>query len=466
MALSMGYSLAQEQRMKLVMTPELRQAIHVLQLSAIDLNQYIQEQALENPVLEVEEVTIDEPFQVNEERLADWTAYLGSGEREYRAGFSVGAGDDSPFEKMVASEDSLVDNLEIQLRCLSLNKMEFQICQFIIGCIDEDGYLDIDPSILCKRFTISEQELEDILTIIHGLDPAGIGARSLSECLAIQLRREIESDHRALGVVTEAFLPFAEGRWREVARRLDCSLAEVQNAADRIRRLNPRPGTHFNREEASRYIHPDVFVAKRDGEWEITVNEIDMPRLSISSYYTKVLHIKDGQEKQVASYIKDRLQSAMGILKSIEQRRHTMYRVTEKILAEQQDFFVHGVAYLKPLTLSRLADLLDVHESTVSRATQHKYMQTPQGMFPFRYFFPSGVMTDQGEYTSAQSVKDKIGQMITKEQKKKPLSDQRIADLLETEGINISRRTVTKYREEMGIGTSRKRRRYERESLG
>ncbi|SFS32210.1 RNA polymerase factor sigma-54 [Marininema halotolerans] len=464
MALSMGYSLTQEQRMKVVMTPELRQAIHVLQLSARELTQFVNELALENPLLEIDSMTPtgnSEPFQVSEESLSDWTAYLDSSEHPKRIARQE---DNPPLERMTASKDSLVDSLEKQLRCLSLDNEAYKVCQFIIGSLDEKGYLDIDPSFVCKRFMMEEEVWERYLAIIHDLEPAGIGARSIIECLSIQLQREQEPNAIALAIVKKCLLPFSEGRWAEVTRRLHCTMEEVQEAAKVIRGLNPRPGVLFNN-ELPQYILPDVSVMDKEGEWEIVVNEGDMPRLSISSRYTKMLRMEDETAKQAIPYIKERLQSAMWLVKNIEQRRQTLYRVTEKILAEQRDFFHHGVAYLKPLTLNRVASLLGMHESTVSRATQHKYIQTPQGVFPFRYFFPSGVMTDQGTHTSAQSVKDKIGQFIASEKKVRPLSDQRLAELLEREGVQISRRTVTKYREEMGIGTSRKRKRFNTEHV-
>ncbi|MFC4077512.1 RNA polymerase factor sigma-54 [Salinithrix halophila] len=464
MALSMGYGLAQEQRMKLVMTPELRQAIQVLQYPAADLIQYIQEQVMENPVLEMEEPPPskeDEPFHVSEEKLSDWAAFLRRGEGGRRTGINWDK-EDRSLERVTASEETLTDVLEGQIRLLSLDSKQHRICRYIIGNLDEDGYVEVPSKQICKRFNIDEEELEGCFRIIHSLDPVGVGARSLSECLRIQLLREEELDPIALDVVGHCLTDLAEGRYRKAARRLGCSVSDVQRAADRIRQLNPRPGLAYNF-DSPRYVQPDVSVVERNGMLEVVVNEGYIPRLGISTHYERMLDREDEGAKQAASYIKSRLQSAMWLLKSIEQRRHTLHRVTGAILEEQREFFEHGISRLKPLTLRQVAEALELHESTVSRATQHKYMQTPRGLFPFRFFFQSGVATETGGNTSAQSVKDKIARLIAEENKSKPLSDQKIAGILEEEGVRISRRTVAKYREEMGLGSSQMRRRYEEE---
>lgn len=464
MALSMGYGLIQEQRMKLVMTPELRQAIQVLQLSAVDLIQYIQEQAIENPVLEMEDASQTaetDPGSMSTEQLADWGAYMrGDGAARRRSTSTWDEEEGHPVERIADSELSLTGVLEEQLRYLFLEPRVDQVCRYIVGNLDEDGYLRVNSSKICKRFNISEKEIDESLRVVQGLDPAGVGARDLSECLSIQLLREDEPDPVAHAIVKSHLRDLAEGKLKRVAKALNCSTGEVQEAADRIRKLNPRPGLACHG-GSPRYVFPDVTIRELEGEYEVLVNESYIPRLGISAHYERILRENEEGTQQAAAYIKDRIQSAMWLLKSIEQRRNTLYRVTQAIVDVQRDFFGHGISRLKPLTLREVAERLDLHESTVSRATQHKYLQTPRGLFPFRFFFPSGVSNQGGGNTSVRSVKDQMEQMIKEEDKGKPLSDQKIADRLKETGIRISRRTVAKYREEMGIASSQARRRFD-----
>ncbi|MFD1397410.1 RNA polymerase factor sigma-54 [Kroppenstedtia eburnea] len=464
MALSMGYGLVQDQRMKLVMTPELRQAIQVLQLSAVDLIQYIQDQAIENPVLEMEDsprMAESEPVgTASVERLADWGAFMRGGGTFGRSSSTHDEEEGHPVDRIADSALSLSGVLEEQLRYLSIDTRTYQICRYIIGNLDEDGYLRLNAEQLCKRFNISEQDFADSLKLVQGLDPAGVGARNLSECLTLQLEREGEPAPLLLNIVSFHLHDLAEGKLKRVAKALDCTTVEVQEAADRIRKLNPKPGLACHG-ESPRYIFPDVTVGKVQGEWEVWVNEGYIPRLGISTQYERILRENNEGAHQAAAYIKERIQSAMWLLKSIEQRRNTLYRVSRAIIQVQRDFFEHGISHLKPLTLREVAEELELHESTVSRATRHKYIQTPRGLFPFRFFFPSGVSNQSGGNTSARSVKERIEQLIKGENKGKPLSDQKIADRLREAGIRISRRTVAKYREEMGITSSQARRRFD-----
>ncbi|MDR6225654.1 RNA polymerase factor sigma-54 [Desmospora profundinema] len=450
MALSMGYGLVQEQRMKLAMTPELRQAIQVLQYSATELVQFLQEQALENPVLEVEGGT-------GEEILA-WAEYWRGGGAP--AGGPVRSDDeDRRWESAPARENTLSDELESQLRLLTLDRAKARVVRYLIGNLDEQGYLVLEPELICKRFNCDMEEVQACLDVLQSMEPAGVGARSLSECLQLQLIRKPDPNPIALAIVDAHLDDIAAGRHRQVAKALGCDLESVQKAADHIQTLNPRPGLAFGRLE-SRYLLPDVTVEEVDGTYRVTVNQGGMPRLGISTHYEHFLRRQDEEARQALPYIKSRLQSAMWLMKSVEQRHQTLQRVAQAIVDEQQAFFKHGISRLKPLTLKQVADSLDLHESTVSRATQQKTMQTPRGLFPFRYFFPSGVSTEGGGNTSAQSVKDTITRMIEGERKTAPLSDQRIAEQLQQEGVRISRRTVAKYREELGIPSSKARRRF------
>lgn len=448
MALSMDLGLIQDQRMKLAMTPELRQAIQVLQYSATELVQFLQEQALENPVLEVEEGG-------GEEMLA-WAEYWRSGSP---SGVSSRRDHEDRQWEIPARAETLTEILESQLRLIKVDPQTERVVNYLIGDVDEQGYLRSEPVQICKRFNIDMNGFEACLGVLQSMDPTGVGARSLSECLRLQLLRKSEHDPIALAIVENHLEDIAAGRQRQVAKALGCDLLSVQRASDRIKTLNPRPGLAFGGVD-SYYIRPDVIVEAVNGSYRVAVNEGGMPRLGINAHYERFLQRQDEEARQALPYIKHQWQSALWLLKNVEQRRQTLRRVAQRIVVEQQDFFHYGISRLKPLTLRQIANSLGLHESTVSRATQQKYMQTPRGLLPFRYFFPSGVATAQGANISAQSVKDKIARMIDDEEKKHPLSDQQIANALRNEGVDISRRTVAKYREELGLPSSQARRRY------
>ncbi|SMO65210.1 RNA polymerase factor sigma-54 [Melghirimyces algeriensis] len=463
MALSMGYGLVQEQRMKLVMTPELRQAIQILQFSTMDLIQYIQEQTMENPVLEMDDNTPESMVNglesTSPEKLADWNAYV-----KKNSGYPFSEKWDEenghPVDRVSDSGESLIEVLEEQIRYLTLDVSTKKVCQFIIGNLDEDGYLRVDDANLCKRFNLSRDHFEEALQVVQSLDPAGVGARDLSECLLIQLQRKGDSDPLTLQIVQSHLSDLAEGKYKKVAKSLECTVLHVQKAVDRIRNLNPRPGL-LCQGSRPHYIFPDVTIKKTDGRYEVLVNESYLPRLGISSHYEQILRNKDDKAQQAVSYVKDRIQSAVWLMKSIEQRKNTLYRVTEAIVEAQRDFLEYGASQLKPLTLKEIADPLDLHESTVSRATKNKYIQTPRGLYPFRFFFSTGISNQKGGNMSVRIVKDKMVQIIESEEKTKPLSDQKIADRLKQDGIRVSRRTVAKYREEMGIAASKVRQRFD-----
>jgi RNA polymerase sigma-54 factor len=465
MALQIGYGLIQEQRMKLVMTPELRQAIQLLQLSAADLEQYIHEQLEENPVLEIAEPGEGEDGEeAREVPLLDadpgeWMAYVqrnGRGER----GLPRSADEGVSFESLAAPSETLADALESQLRYLSLDSATMAVCRYLIGNLDDNGYLTVDAAFLCKRFNIDRDTFDRSLRIIQSLEPAGVGARSLSECLKLQLQREDAPDEVTLQIIQHHLDDVAAGRIRKIARQLGVGLQRVQQAVDRLKRLNPRPGMAYASSEP-RYVLPDVCVERVNGEYVVLVNEGFFPRLTVSDQYQRMMAEGGERARQAADYLRNWFQSAVWLVRGIEQRRQTLYRVTRVIVEKQRDFLDRGVDHLKPLTLREVADELGLHESTVSRATQNKYVQTPRGLFPFRYFFPSGVDSLSGDI-SAKSVKKRIVELIQRENKQKPLSDQRIADLLREGGIRISRRTVAKYREELGIASSMARRRYDK----
>ncbi|HET7100355.1 MAG TPA: RNA polymerase factor sigma-54, partial [Terriglobia bacterium] len=336
----------------------------------------------------------------------------------------------------------MADALESQLRYLSLDSATMAVCRYLIGHLDDNGYLTVDAAFLCKRFNIDRDTFDRSLRIIQSLEPAGVGARSLSECLKLQLQREDAPDEVTLQIIQHHLDDVAAGRIRKIARQLGVGLQRVQQAVDRLKRLNPRPGMAYASSEP-RYVLPDVCVERVNGEYVVLVNEGFFPRLTVSDQYQRMMAEGGERARQAADYLRNWFQSAVWLVRGIEQRRQTLYRVTRVIVEKQRDFLDRGVDHLKPLTLREVADELGLHESTVSRATQNKYVQTPRGLFPFRYFFPSGVDSLSGDI-SAKSVKKRIVELIQRENKQKPLSDQRIADLLREGGIRISRRTVAK----------------------
>jgi RNA polymerase sigma-54 factor len=445
-ALQMSFGLLQEQRMKMVLTPELRQAIQLLQVSALELVEHLEEQIAENPLLELE----DGPD------LERWLEYLS--QSWYRPGVARRREKDERPEPSSEGTETLADVLEAQLCEFDLDPLRKRLCRYLIHNLDEKGYLDLDPLDLCKRFLVGESVVQECLEVIQSMDPAGVGARSLAECVEIQLRRREKCHPLAIEIARRHLWDVAEGKWRKIARALNADLMDVQAAVDEIRTCNPKPGAAFSG-GSPRYVVPDVIVEKVDGEYVILLSESEMPRLTINAGYQALIRGKQADEETVR-YLKNWMQSALWLIRGIEQRRDTIYRVAEAIIARQREFLDKGIEYLKPLTLRQIAEDVGVHESTVSRVTQHKHIQTPRGLFPFRFFFPSGLSTDRGSDMSAKTVKQKIKGIIEQEDKEHPLSDQKIAEMLGLEGIRISRRTVAKYREEMGILSSGGRKRF------
>ncbi|BCJ86947.1 RNA polymerase factor sigma-54 [Effusibacillus dendaii] len=443
--MQMGYGLWQEQTQKLVMTPELRQAITVLQFSSEELAGYLEAEAVQNPVMELE--------------LPDWLA----ASREHALHKPIGAQRETnplPVESVLRSHQSLEDHLNRQLQLLKLSERELRLASFIVGSLDSNGYLTMQIDEISHICRCDAEEVEAALQIVQSLEPTGVGARSLSECLWLQAL-EIKNVPEPVFQIIENHLPdVAQGRTSRIAAVLGITLQETQRAIDLIRSLDPKPGRWYTTESAA-FVVPDVIVERVAGDYVVIVNDRSTPRLHISDFYRTLLQQQDGSvPSETRDYIVSKLNSALWLLKSMEQRRQTLYKVTEAIISLQMDFFDGGVAKLKPLTLRDVAERVGIHESTVSRAIAGKYVQTPQGVYELKYFFDSGVTTSAGEGAAAESVKSLIKSLVDKEDRKEPLSDQKICEILKEKGIRISRRTVAKYREEIGIVSSMQRKRY------
>ncbi|MBG9940980.1 RNA polymerase factor sigma-54 [Brevibacillus formosus] len=457
--MNMGLGLFQEQTLKLVMTPELRQAITILQYSAIDLISYLQDQANENPVFDLE--VAGEVASAKAEKPApeiDWKEIVGNrATGEY--GSSKNESTYNPLDHVQQGAETLYEHLERQLGYVKgFSSLQKQIALFLIGNLDEKGYLEITLEEASTRLGAEMLEIEDVLSVLQHFDPVGVASRSLEECLLLQLGHLALDDEKIVQVVRNHLQDLADNRYQRIADKIGCTPQEVQAMADLIRTLNPRPGAAFSSVE-TRYVIPDVTVEKVGNDYVVLVNDVAAPRLKINSFYEKMLSQQKSQD-EAKQFIHDKLNAAMWLAKSLEQRRLTLMRVTQAILDMQREFFDRGIHYLKPMTQKEIAERVGLHESTISRATSNKYVQTPRGIFELKYFFTSALSTSSGEATSSESVKRRIKALIEQEDRKSPLSDQKLGELLLTEGIEISRRTVAKYREEMLIPSSAKRKRF------
>jgi RNA polymerase sigma-54 factor len=477
--MEMKHSLHLTQTQKLIMTPRLQQALKLLQVPTLELQQILKQEVLQNPLLEeVDEVTEQEDLdreasadeQNNEETEdpaeedpIDWTDYLQDGalDRTYMPPSETSV---EFLEKVPATRTTLAESLLEQLHFLNLPQEHMRISEFIVGSIDERGWLVTAVEDIAESLGRPVQEIENVLRVVQALEPAGVGARDLRECLLLQLEARGEKDEMAWRMIHDHFDHLVNRRFQEIARLLKVSVLEVQDAADGIASLHPRPGTLVSAEDP-KYVVPDLLVERVDDEYVVMLNDRNVPRLRISAAYGDVIASNKrrpdatAEQKQTREYIQGKLASAKWLIQTIEQRRRTMIKVMNCIVREQREFFDKGIAFLRPLTLAAVARQIDMHESTVSRVCSGKYVQTPRGVFELKFFFSSGLATDDGEDVSARTAKNTIKGLIDEEDKMDPLSDQRIAELLHEKGLQIARRTVAKYREQMQILPARLRRR-------
>jgi len=424
------------------MTPELKQAIEILQYNAQELSEFIDEELLNNPVLEKSSQSAEEIQEKQSDESAEFEYDSDKGEKEVDwqdmmnyfedarplGNVNYDFDEEMNYDNFVADEETLKDHLHLQLKLSKIEENLLEVCEYIIESIDDNGYLEINVDETAIRFDFTNDEIEQMIR--------------LEETLVLHFLEDI-----------------GQKRFGQIAKKIDETPERVQQAYDYIKTLEPKPGRCFSSLRDVRYITPDVYVEKVKGEYVVMVNESSSPRLQINSFYKKMVHSID-KNASASEYLSKNFQSALRIIKSIEQRRNTIFRVCTAIVAYQYDFFEKGLLYLRPLNLKDIADEIEVHESTVSRAVNGKYVQCPNGLFEIKYFFQSGVKGASGEGVSSESVKSVIKEMIEQENTKKPLSDQFITDTLNEKGISISRRTVAKYRDELAIPPSSKRKRY------
>lgn len=456
----MDCGLKVELQQKLVMTPQLRQAIAILQLSSLELASMVEKELLENPALEIDDIKTaadEQGSNAGEDefsKYAEWAEYLNGGNIP-NSGRTADA-EFSPYDQLSENAVSLDEHLELQLDLAGLEGNLHAIGIFLIGCIDDNGYLRVSVQEAAQALGTAEDKVEKVLAVIQSFDPEGVGARTLGECLAIQIKQLGIHDKIIDAIVAQYLEEVSKGRFKIISDRLGCTLHDVQLAVDFIRTLNPKPGQAFGKSKSG-YILPDITVEKVNGQYVILVNDSMVPRLTISSYFSRLARESDSETKR---FVEGRMNAAVWVVRSIEQRRRTLYNVMEAIIEMQHDFFDYGSTFIKPLTMKKIADRVGVHESTVSRATANKYVATPHGMFSLRSFFSAGVSAADGDDVAVTSVKAEIRRLIASENCAAPFSDQALTDMLKQKGIAVSRRTVAKYREEMNIASSSKRRRY------
>lgn len=464
----LGFGLSQEQTQKLVITPELRLAIKILQFSAVELAEYVDEQLVENPVLEVEEsgsdtetapVPDDKDLPDAGEVNFDWEQYFQDAGETRAERVKDRETENWGFDNLVPQISTLHDHLMFQLGLLKLNKEKKVVAEFLIGNIDDNGYLNSSVEETAVQCDAVKDTVEEVLELIQSFDPPGVGARDLRECLLIQCAQRGIKNELITKIISDHLDEIAEGKIMKVAKNLGVSLSGMQEAVDFLRFFEPKPGRRFAPNDETRYITPDILVEKVGNEYVVLVNDITVPRLSINPYYREILK-GNQQDREGRKYLESKMNSAVWLVKSIEQRRLTLYKVARCIVNFQLDFLEKGIKFLKPLTMKQVAEQLGIHESTVSRATAGKYIQTPRGIFELKFFFSSGVSNIQGDSTSTEAIKKIIKELIDNEDPKKPLSDQKIAAKLQELKIEVSRRTIAKYRDEMNILSTTKRKRY------
>ena len=461
----LGYDLTIEQSQKLVMTPELIQAIQILQFNTQELDSYVQDQLLSNPVLETSQTeeggTEDErkSFDEQTDTLREYIRERGYDETGYKQPQYANDDKDYSYEQYVSAEITLPEHLMFQLQFASGNKTCRKIGRYIIESLDENGYMTLEDEEIAAAVETCVKNVKKVVNLIQTFEPMGVGARDLGQCLLIQLKSKGLYNEKYKSIITEHIEDLAGNRLGQIAKDLGISVREVQEMSDVIKSLEPKPGRQFAGQTETRYIVPDVFVEKTEEGYSVTTNDTSIPKLMVSSYYEKVLR-ESGNDEKLNEYLSERFNSALWLIKSIEQRKQTIINVVTSIVKFQKEYFDNGDKYLKTLTLRQVADDVGIHESTVSRSINGKYMQSPRGVFELKYFFSGGVSGDQGEGISSNSIKTHIKEIIDKEDIKAPYSDQSLAMILKERGIEISRRTIAKYRDEMGISSSSKRKRY------
>lgn len=455
--MNINYSMKMTQEQKLILTQNMQQSIKLLQMSLHDLREYIDVEYSENPVLE-----INEESQANEKINMDdrydhkkMVEELYSDNYKERLEINYSSEDVSPLN-FIEKKVSLKEYLHEQLVEVNVDQYILNVCSYIIESLDDRGYLEIQVKELSNELNISEEIIEKALKIVQSLEPYGIGARNIKECLLIQSLRLNIFDNIIEEMILNHLENIAENKYEVIGKNLNISPREAQRYGDLIKKLEPKPSRGFYTGEDVNYIIPDAEIKNIDGEFFIIMNESALPKLMINKTYRDVL--QNNNDSEVNSYVKDKLNKAIFLIKSIEQRKSTLYKVLECLIDKQQDFFKFGKQEIKSLNLKEVAEEINLHDSTISRAIKDKYILTSYGTIKIKDLFASGLSTSNDDMATIK-IKNEIKRIVDEENRKKPLSDQIISTMLEDKNMKISRRTVAKYREELGIKSSSMRKR-------
>lgn len=469
--MDMKFQLRTSMQQRLVMTPKLQQALKLLQVPTLELEQILKQEMMQNPMLEeyepgdeeeepeVDEQESDDGEDEEADEPVNWDEYFDDGFKG--TGWEPEPEDqEDRFERVAVAPQSGRDQLLDQLKLDLTDDLDLTIGEYLIGSLNSDGFLSCDLEEAARELETDVGRVEAVLEVIQQLDPPGIGARDLREALLLQLHALGEEHTLAARVVRDHFEALKNRKFSEIAKQMKVAPRDIQEVANELRRLDPRPGLATIGDDA-RYVTPDLVVEKVEGEYVVYLNDTNIPRLRISrSYVDELQRSRNGGDTETRDFITNKLNSAKWLIQTIEQRRRTIVKVMQCIVEDQRDFFEKGPRALRPLTLQQVATRIGMHESTVSRVTNNKYVQTPRGVFELKYFFSSSLDTEDGETMSSKAAKTQIQEIIDREEKSKPLSDQKIVDILKESGLNIARRTVAKYREQLGILPARLRKTY------
>ncbi len=479
MALRQTMNLSQS----LVITPQLQQAIKLLQMSRMELETAVRSELEENPILEeaellkeedvlrtkevAEELGSSEAGDSTEANVQDpqkqdefeWESYIEQNQKPPQSGMA-GSEEIMNYENVITAAQTLHDHLYWQVKMNGFSEEEQLIADALIGAIDDDGYIKVPLEQLAEEEKMDLGMLEDTLSLIHEFDPPGVGARDLKECLLIQAKHLEEDTNDLVSLINNHLKDLEKKNYEAIARGLNREVSEVVEMCKIIYAMEPKPGRAFMTND-THYVTPDVYVYKVGDDYVVSLNEDGLPRLKISNFYKNMLKGGRTGGDKTQDYIQEKLRSAVWLIKSIHQRQRTIYKVAESIVKHQKEFFEKGGSFLKPMVLRDIANDIGMHESTVSRVTTSKYVHTPQGIYELKYFFNSGInATDGGDALASESVKIKIKDLVGKEDPKNPLSDQKIVEMLKTDGIQIARRTVAKYRDMLKILPSSQRKKF------
>ena len=443
--MNINNNLQLNQSQKMVITTSLRNSLEILNMSNIELESKIKEEEQSNPLLEVEK---------NNE--IGWEEYFKDTYKQYN-NLEFDNNNEINIENLVKYKLNIYDYLKNQIRLYKLKNKEKEVCEYIIDSLDKDGYLKVQDYEIIKIMNIDKKMYYRCLEKVQDLHPSGVGARNLSEYLIIQLKNNGIFNEKLYLIIKNDLNLVGNNKINEICKKYKISSSECNEYINIIKNLNPRPCEEYaNQSEGLIYIKPEIIVKKVDDEFVVYLNDICYPILKVNVFYEEILKNSQGDE-DAKEFIKEKLSTAVNLIKNIESRKNTILKITQLIVSKQEEFFSKGIKYIKPMTMKEIAEELNFHESTISRGVNGKYMLTPFGTFELKYFFNSSIKSNSDKDLSSISIKNIINEKIKSENKSKPLSDENIVSLLKREGISIARRTVAKYREELGILSSSKR---------